>query len=117
METYFQAIFLAIQIGLTAVLLGLASPLLLLLDEPASALDPSAEHALFAAYAASARSAATAVGAITVFVSHRFSTLTTADLIVVLHDGAAAEVGTHASLLSAGGLYAELYELQAASYR
>jgi ATP-binding cassette, subfamily B, bacterial len=92
-------------------------PLLLLLDEPASALDPSAEHALFAAYATSAQAAAAEVGAITVFVSHRFSTLTAADVIVVLRDGAAAEVGTHASLLGAAGTYAELYELQAASYR
>jgi len=94
-----------------------SQPLLLLLDEPASALDPSTEHALFAAYTASARTAAAAVGAITVFVSHRFSTLTTADLIIVLRDGAAAEVGTHATLMDAGGTYAELYELQAASYR
>ena len=52
-----------------------------------------------------------------VFVSHRFSTVRLADLIVVLADGGVAEVGSHADLLAAGGRYAEMFELHAASYR
>ncbi|MFC7657416.1 hypothetical protein ACFQV8_14470 [Pseudonocardia benzenivorans] len=53
----------------------------------------------------------------TVLVSHRFSTVRMADLVVVLEDGRVRERGTHAQLVAAGGRYAELYELQAASYR
>jgi ATP-binding cassette subfamily B protein len=56
-------------------------------------------------------------GAITVLVSHRFSTVRMADLIVVVADGRVVEVGSRAALLAAGGLYAELYELQAHAYR
>ncbi len=92
-------------------------PLLLVLDEPASALDPEAEHALFERYADQARRVQRATGAVTVFVSHRFSTVRTADLIVVVQDGRVAETGDHAALLAAGGLYAELFDLQAAGYR
>ena len=50
-------------------------------------------------------------------VSHRFSTVRMADLIVVLDGGRVVEVGSHAELMAAGGLYAELYELQARAYR
>lgn len=56
-------------------------------------------------------------GAITLLVSHRFSTVRMADLIVVLDQGRVAASGDHASLIRAGGLYAELYELQARAYR
>ena len=92
-------------------------PLLLVLDEPASALDPAAEHALFERFTEQAGRVSRASGAITLFVSHRFSTVRMADLIIVLRDGAVAEVGDHASLVAANGLYAELFELQARAYR
>jgi ATP-binding cassette subfamily B protein len=91
-------------------------PLLLVLDEPTSALDAQAEHALFERYAAQAARAA-ANGAITLLVSHRYSTVRMADLIVVVAGGRVAEAGDHATLIRAGGLYAELYELQARAYR
>jgi ATP-binding cassette subfamily B protein len=92
-------------------------PLLLVLDEPTSALDADAEHRLFDTYASAARRTAAETGAITVLVSHRFSTVRSADLIVVVDGGAVVEVGTHAELRAARGRYAELYELQAAAYR
>jgi ATP-binding cassette subfamily B protein len=91
-------------------------PLLLILDEPTSALDASAEHELFDRYAESARAVAAATGGIAVFVSHRFSTVRMADLIVVVDGGRIAEQGTHAELVARGGIYAELYGLQAAAY-
>ncbi|BCJ68228.1 ABC transporter ATP-binding protein [Polymorphospora rubra] len=92
-------------------------PLLLVLDEPTSALDAAAEHALFERYAAQSRELADKTGAITVFVSHRFSTVRMADLIIVVADGRIVESGDHTTLVRAGGLYAELYELQAEAYR
>ncbi|GAB3407502.1 ABC transporter ATP-binding protein [Flindersiella endophytica] len=92
-------------------------PLLLLLDEPTAALDPAAEHALFERFAAAAKQAAAATGGITVLVSHRFSTVRMADLIVVLEGGQIIESGGHAELVAAGGRYAELFELQARAYR
>ena len=91
-------------------------PLLLVLDEPTSGLDASAEHELFERYAVSARAVARATGGIAVFVSHRFSTVRMADLIVVVEDGRIAEQGTHAELVALSGLYAELFDLQAAAY-
>ena len=93
------------------------SPLLLILDEPTSALDAEAEHQLFERYAANARRIGRATGAITVLVSHRFSTVRMADLILAVADGRIAEAGSHSSLLAADGLYAGLYNLQAAAYR
>ncbi|MFJ6671216.1 ABC transporter ATP-binding protein [Actinosynnema sp. NPDC091369] len=93
------------------------SPLLVVLDEPTSALDPEAEHALFQRCAEHARRVAARTGAITVFVSHRFSTVRTADLIVVVRDGRVVETGDHAALMARAGLYAELFSLQAESYR
>jgi ATP-binding cassette subfamily B protein len=93
------------------------SPLLLILDEPTSALDAHAEHALFERYAYTARTVGQATGAVTVFVSHRFSTVLMADLILVVSDGEIAERGSHAELLRLGGTYAELFELQAGAYR
>jgi ATP-binding cassette subfamily B protein len=93
------------------------APLLLLLDEPTAALDAPTEHALFARYANAARRAAGASGAITLLVTHRFSTVRLADLIVVLDQGRVVEQGSHAALVARGGLYAELYELQARAYR
>ena len=93
------------------------APLLLILDEPASALDPFAEHELFERYAEAAKSAAMAHGTITVFVSHRFSTVRMAELIVVMDAGRIVEQGTHDELMTLSGLYADLYGLQAAAYR
>ena len=92
-------------------------PLLLVLDEPTSALDAQAEHELFERYAANAKRVGTATGAITMFVSHRFSTVRMADLILVVADGKVKESGSHAELMRLGGLYAELYDLQASAYR
>jgi ATP-binding cassette subfamily B protein len=59
----------------------------------------------------------TEAGGITVLISHRFSTVQMADLIVVLDDGQILEQGSHRELLRQGGKYAELFELQARSYR
>jgi ATP-binding cassette subfamily B protein len=92
-------------------------PLLLLLDEPTAGLDAEAEHALFERYADAAKRTAAETGGITVLVSHRFSTVRTADLIVVLAGGRVTEAGRHEDLLAARGLYADLYELQARAYR
>jgi ATP-binding cassette, subfamily B, bacterial len=91
-------------------------PLLLILDEPTSALDASAEHELFERYAESARAVAKATGGIAIFVSHRFSTVRMADRIVVIADRGIAEQGTHEELVARGGVYAELYALQASAY-
>jgi ABC-type multidrug transport system fused ATPase/permease subunit len=93
------------------------APLLTIFDEPTAALDAPAEHALFERYAGAARRTGAASGGITVLVSHRFSTVRMADLIVVLDGGRIVEQGTHDALMAVGGLYAELYELQARSYR
>jgi ATP-binding cassette, subfamily B, bacterial len=91
-------------------------PLLLVLDEPTAALDAETEHALFERYAAAAR-ANRADGRITILVSHRFSTVRMADLIVVLDGARIVEVGTHEALVTRGGQYAQLYGIQAAAYR
>jgi ATP-binding cassette subfamily B protein len=88
----------------------------LVLDEPTAALDAETEHALFERYAAGARGGA-AQGRITILVSHRFSTVRMADLIVVLDGARVVEVGTHADLVARGGQYAELYVIQAAAFR
>ena len=93
-------------------------PLLLVLDEPTAALDAETEHALFERYASAARSAqGRAVGRVTVLVSHRFSTVRMADLIVVLDGARVVEHGSHAELVARGGQYAELYAIQAVGYR
>jgi ATP-binding cassette subfamily B protein len=93
------------------------SPLLLVLDEPTAALDAETEHALFERYAAAARDGGDGSGRITILVSHRFSTVRMADLIVVLDGARLVEVGTHERLLAAAGQYAQLYGIQAAAYR
>ncbi len=97
-------------------------PLLLILDEPTAALDAETEHALFERYAEAARGSAGPDGApvdgrIMILVSHRFSTVRMADLIVVLDGNRVAEVGTHDELIEADGTYASLYGTQAAAYR
>jgi ATP-binding cassette subfamily B protein len=91
-------------------------PLLLVLDEPTSSLDAHAEHVLFERYAESARTVARATGGIALFVSHRFSTVRMADHIVVVEDGYIGEQGSHDELVAHGGVYTELFALQAAAY-
>ncbi len=98
-------------------------PLLLILDEPTAALDAETEHALFERYASAARRGGSgkrngepANGRITLIVSHRFSTVRMADLIIVLDGAQVAETGTHEELMARGGRYAELYGIQAAAY-
>jgi ATP-binding cassette subfamily B protein len=90
-------------------------PLVLVLDEPTAALDAETEHALFERYAAAA-GARDGDGRITILISHRFSTVRMADLIVVVDRARVVEVGTHDALMAKGGQYAELYNIQAAAY-
>jgi ATP-binding cassette, subfamily B, bacterial len=93
-------------------------PLLLILDEPTAALDAETEHALFERYAEAARGTQNRQGGrITILVSHRFSTVRMADLIVVVNGACLVEVGTHDELMAKGGQYSELYGIQAAAYR
>src|ERR671910_342165 len=84
---------------------------ILILDEPTAALDAQAEHDLFS------RIKTLTKGRIAVFISHRFSTTRMADRILVLDRGRLVEQGTHEELMALGGRYAELFDLQAASYR
>ncbi|MDH6709076.1 ABC-type multidrug transport system fused ATPase/permease subunit [Kitasatospora sp. MAA19] len=92
-------------------------PLLFVLDEPTASLDAPSEHAIFERQMGRARQLAKSTGAVTVIVSHRFSTVTGADLILVLDRGRLVESGTHAELSALnGGRYADLYGIQAAAY-
>ena len=84
---------------------------LLILDEPTAALDARAEYEVFV------RFNELMAGRMAVVISHRFSTVRMADRIIVLSDGRVVQEGTHAALVSHGGLYAELFEMQAAGYR
>ena len=90
-----------------------ADPLMLVLDEPTAALDAQAEHDLFQRI----RHRPGAGREITLFVSHRFSTVRDADHIVVLDGGRITEQGDHEALVALGGTYADLYERQARQYR
>ena len=91
-------------------------PLLLVLDEPTAALDAETEHALFERYAEAAGSDSLG-GRITILVSHRFSTVRMAGLIVVLDGAKLVESGSHEELMAKGGQYSQLYGIQAAAYR
>jgi ATP-binding cassette, subfamily B, bacterial len=84
---------------------------LVILDEPSSALDPRAEQALFADVRTMLE------GRTAVLISHRYSTVRTADRIYVMRDGRILEAGSHESLMADAGLYAELFTLQAQAYR
>jgi ATP-binding cassette subfamily B protein len=84
---------------------------LLVLDEPTAALDARAEYEVFL------RFSELTAGKMAVLISHRFSTVRMADRILVLRGGELVEEGTHAELVARGGLYAELFGLQAAGYR
>jgi ATP-binding cassette subfamily B protein len=93
-------------------------PLIVVLDEPTAALDAETEHELFEGFAAAARSGEVREdGRITIFVSHRFSTVRMADLIVVLDGAHVVEIGSHDELIANHGQYAELYAIQAGAYR
>ncbi|MFI2103223.1 ABC transporter ATP-binding protein [Isoptericola sp. NPDC019693] len=83
---------------------------LVILDEPTAAMDPLAEHDLFSSLRA------TLDGRTALFVSHRFSTVRSADRIVVLDDGAVVEQGSHDELMALDGAYAEMFTVQARSY-
>lgn len=122
-ETQLGAVFDGVQLSQgqwqrLALARGLfkRNPTVLVLDEPTAALDPQSEHDLFAAFAERSRTLRAFNGAVTILVSHRFSTVTMTDLIVVLDGGRLVEQGTHAELLKAGGTYRALYEAQARGY-
>jgi ATP-binding cassette subfamily B protein len=83
----------------------------LILDEPTAALDARSEFEVFR------RFAELTMGKMALFISHRFSTVRMADRIVVLENGRIAEEGSHQQLTALGGRYAEMFEMQAASYR
>jgi ATP-binding cassette subfamily B protein len=83
----------------------------LILDEPTAALDARAEYDVFV------RFNALMAGRMAVVISHRFSTVRMADRIIVMTQGEIVEQGTHEELVHAGGLYAELFAMQAAGYR
>ncbi|MEX2394194.1 MAG: ABC transporter ATP-binding protein [Actinomycetota bacterium] len=93
------------------------TPVLLVLDEPTAALDPMTEHALFERYVDASRRIADVRRSITLLVSHRFSTVRMADVIVVIDSGRVTEFGSHSELMALGGTYAELFEIQASAYR
>ncbi|WP_281431553.1 ATP-binding cassette domain-containing protein [Kineosporia corallincola] len=93
------------------------APLMLLLDEPAAAIDPLAEEEILRGYLAAARSTARAAGGITLFASHRLSTAKEADLIVVVSGGKIAETGHHDTLIDLeNGIYQRLFGMQAEAY-
>lgn len=84
---------------------------LLILDEPTAALDARSEFEVFR------RFAELTAGKMALFISHRFSTVRSADRVIVLENGKIAEEGSHDQLARLGGRYAEMFEMQASSYR
>ncbi|MBW3588706.1 MAG: ABC transporter ATP-binding protein/permease [Actinobacteria bacterium] len=90
-------------------------PSILILDEPTASLDARAEHEVFERFAEMARPES-GPRPVALLVSHRFSTVRMADMIVVLHDGQIEELGSHEELMAKAGRYAELFDLQASRY-
>lgn len=84
---------------------------LLILDEPTSAIDAKGEMEFFNNVFDGHR------GKATVIVSHRFSTVRTADIIIVLDEGAIIDFGSHEELMQRGGLYKEMFDIQAEGYK
>jgi ATP-binding cassette subfamily B protein len=84
---------------------------LLILDEPTAALDARSELEVFERFAELTE------GKMALLISHRFSTVRMADRIVVLSGGRLIEEGNHQELMARNGLYASMFEMQAASYR
>ncbi len=84
---------------------------ILILDEPTASLDARSEHEVFQRFADLTE------GKLSVLISHRFSTVKMADRIIVLEKGQITEEGPHELLLARGGRYAEMFDLQASSYR
>jgi ATP-binding cassette subfamily B protein len=84
---------------------------ILVLDEPTAALDARSEHEVFERFAELTK------GKMALLISHRFSTVKMADRIIVLEKGVISEQGRHEQLMAHGGRYAEMFELQASSYR
>ncbi len=83
----------------------------LILDEPTAALDARAEYEVFKRFNELTE------GKMALFISHRFSTVRMAERIIVLENGSISEEGSHDRLMAHGGNYAEMFELQASSYR
>lgn len=83
----------------------------LVLDEPTAALDAEREYEIFQ------RFRELTDGKIALLISHRFSTVSMADRIVVLENGQLTEYSTHQELMGHDGMYAKLFNMQAAGYR
>ena len=84
---------------------------ILVLDEPTAAMDAASEAAIFDHFQSESHNK------MTILISHRFSTVRAADLIIVIHDGEIVEQGTHDSLVAMNGQYAHLFKLQARAYQ
>ena len=83
----------------------------ILLDEPSAALDPVAEHQIFEDFAKISKNKSA------LLISHRLSSITLCDRILVLSDGHIIEQGSHKELMSQNGEYARLFNLQASKYK
>ena len=81
-----------------------------ILDEPTSALDPRSEYEVYRNFDKLAQ------GKTAIYISHRLSSTRFTDRIAVFEDGRIVELGTHADLINAGGLYSEMYAKQAQYY-
>lgn len=89
---------------------------LVVLDQPAASLDAPSERAVFLRQAARAQRLAAMRGTVTLLVSHRFTTVPVADLVLVLEDGRVVEAGSHEELVTAGGTYATLHQAERDAY-